>query len=79
MEIFKPSPLVYEYFNRGTNSRKSDTWLISSNPFDVISAISCGMRSAWVQRSQDSIFDQWEIEPTTIISKLTELSLKLEK
>lgn len=78
VEIFKPSPLVYEYFNKQTNSSKSDSWLISSNPFDVIGAISYGMRSAWVQRSQDSIFDPWGIEPTTIINKLTELTLKLE-
>jgi len=79
VEIFKPSPLVYEYFNKKTNSTKSDTWLISSNPFDVIGAISYGMRSAWVQRSQDSIFDPWGIEPTIIINKLTDLCLKLEK
>ena len=78
VKMFKPSPLVYEHFNKETNSAKSDSWLISSNPFDVIGAISYGMRSAWVQRSPDSIFDPWGIEPTTIINKLTDLSLKLE-
>ncbi len=77
--IFKPSPLVYEYFNTETNSTKLDTWLISSNPFDVLGAISYGMRSAWVQRSQDSIFDPWGIEPTLIITKLTDLPLELVK
>ncbi|MDM8159605.1 haloacid dehalogenase type II [Labilibaculum sp. K2S] len=77
--IFKPSPLVYEYFNSETNSAKSDSWLISSNPFDVIGAISYGMRSAWVQRSQNSIFDPWGIEPTLIINQLTDLPMKLEK
>ncbi len=76
--IFKPSPLVYEHFNIETNSTKSDSWLISSNPFDVLGAISYGMRSVWVQRSPDSIFDPWGIEPTTIIDKLTDLSLILE-
>lgn len=76
---FKPNPLVYKHFNEKTNSTKSDSWLISSNPFDVIGAISYGMYSAWVQRSHDSIFDPWGIEPTVIISKLTDLSLKLEK
>jgi 2-haloacid dehalogenase len=78
VNIFKPSPLVYEYFNKVTNTTKSDSWLISSNSFDVIGAISYGMNSAWVNRSQDSIFDPWGIEPTTIINKLTDLSLKLE-
>lgn len=79
IEIFKPSPIVYEYFNKETHSTKSDSWLISSNPFDVIGAISYGMRSAWVKRSTDSIFDPWGIEPTTIINKLTDLPSKLKK
>ncbi len=79
IETFKPNPLVYEYFNRETNSAKSDSWLISSNPFDVIGAISYGMRSAWVQRSLDAIYDPWGFESTTIINKLTDLSLKLEQ
>ena len=77
--VFKPSPFVYEYFNKETNSTKSNTCLISSNPFDVIGAISYGMHSAWVQRSEDSIFDPWGIEPTRIIKKLTDLLLELEK
>ena len=77
VKTFKPSPLVYEYFNKETNSTKSDSWLISSNPFDVIGAISYGIRSAWVQRSSASIFDPWGVEPTTIINGLTDLSLKL--
>ena len=78
VETFKPNPLVYDYFNTQTNSTKSDSWLISSNPFDVIGAISFGMFSAWVKRSPDSVFDTWGIEPTTTIHKLTDLSLKLE-
>lgn len=79
VETFKPSPLVYEYLNKETSSGKVDSWLISSNPFDVIGAVSYGMKSAWVQRSQSSIFDPWGIEPTTTITKLTDLSLQLEK
>jgi 2-haloacid dehalogenase len=79
LETFKPNPLVYEYFNQQTNSKKTDSWLISGNPFDVVGAVSFGMRSAWVQRSPDSIFDPWGIKPTTTINKLTDLSLELEK
>ena len=79
VNTFKPNPLVYVHFNKKTNSTKQGSWLISSNPFDVIGAVSFGMYSAWVQRTKDSIFDPWGIEPTMIISKLTDLSLKLEK
>ena len=79
VEIFKPSPLVYEYFNKVTDSTKSNSWLISSNSFDVIGALSYGMNSAWVQRSPDAIFDPWGLKPTATINKLTDLSLILEK
>jgi 2-haloacid dehalogenase len=79
VKMFKPSPLVYEHFNKKTNSTKSDSWLISSNPFDVIGAISYGMRSVWVQRSKDSVFDPWGIEPTATIKDITELALKLKQ
>ncbi|TYP97482.1 2-haloacid dehalogenase [Tenacibaculum adriaticum] len=75
---FKPSPLVYKHFNKETNSKKSNSWLISSNPFDVIGAASYGMYTAWVQRSKDAIFDPWGIDPTIIINQLTDLFLKLD-
>ncbi|WP_111707072.1 haloacid dehalogenase type II [Lutibacter citreus] len=78
VKVFKPSPLVYEHFNKKTGSTKETSWLISSNPFDVVGATSFGMRTAWVKRSSESIFDSWGIEPTEIISGLTELSSKLE-
>lgn len=76
IRTFKPSPLVYEYFNQQTNSKKSASWLISSNSFDVIGAISYGMQAAWLQRKEEAIFDPWDIEPTIIVNKLTDLSLK---
>ena len=77
IKMFKPSPLVYKHFNDKTNSSKLDSWLISSNPFDVIGATAYGFRTAWVQRTQESIFDPWGIEPTTIINSIEELSTKL--
>ncbi|SDW09931.1 2-haloacid dehalogenase [Lutibacter oricola] len=78
VKMFKPSPKVYEYFNKQTKSNKSDSWLISSNPFDVIGATSYGMKTAWVQRSPDAIFDPWGIEPTAEIKNISELSSKLK-
>lgn len=78
VQIFKPSSKVYEHFIKKINATKTDSWLISSNPFDVIGATSYGMKSAWVQRSQDSIFDPWGIEPTTIINTIKQLPIKLK-
>ena len=78
VQVFKPSPLVYKHFNEKTTSSKSDSWLISSNPFDVIGATAYGMKSAWLQRSNEQVFDPWEYKPTTIINTITQLSNKLK-
>jgi 2-haloacid dehalogenase len=73
IKTFKPNPAVYEYFLLKSKSSKTNSWLISSNPFDVIGALSTGMRSVWVRRDAKTIFDPWEMEPTKIINELTEL------
>lgn len=73
LRSFKPNPGVYSYFLRQAKATGSSAWLISSNPFDVIGAISAGMKSAWVQRSPETIFDPWGIEPTIRVGRLTEL------
>ena len=70
---FKPSPDVYQHLLNVTGASVDTTWLVSSNPFDVIGAASFGLRSAWVRRSGKSIFDPWGIEPTATITSLSEL------
>jgi 2-haloacid dehalogenase len=77
LKSFKPSPAVYSHFLRESGAKSSNAWLISSNPFDVIGAISAGMRAAWVQRSKDAIFDPWGIEPTITVNNLGELYGKI--
>ena len=71
---FKPNPAVYAHFLREAGATSGEAWLISGNPFDVIGAISAGMRGAWVRRSPDAIFDPWGIEPTITIKSLGELA-----
>ncbi|AQP98637.1 haloacid dehalogenase, type II [Pseudoalteromonas aliena] len=78
IKTFKPNPGVYSHFLREANSTGANTWLISSNPFDVIGAISHGMRAAWIKRSDEAIFDPWEIQPTTIATDLLDLKEKLK-
>lgn len=77
IKTFKPSPGAYAHFLRSAEAKSGESWLISSNPFDVTGSISAGMRSAWIKRSSEAIFDPWEIEPTTIANSLLELSEKL--
>lgn len=79
IKTFKPNPAVYHYFLRQSGASCSSAWLISSNPFDVIGAISAGMKSAWVQRSRDAVFDPWGIEPSVIVKSLIELDKRLSE
>ena len=74
IKSFKPNPAVYAHFLRRTRATGKEAWLISGNPFDVIGAVSAGMRAAWVRRSPQAIFDPWEIEPTLTIGSLSELA-----
>ncbi len=73
VKTFKPSPVVYEHFLKKSMSLKTNSWLISGNPFDVTGAISAGMRAVWVKRDPKSHFDPWEIQPTETINKLSDL------
>ena len=45
----------------------------SGNPFDVIGAMSAGMRGAWIKRSPKAVFDPWEFEPTVTVGDIGEL------
>lgn len=73
VQSFKPNPAVYSHFLRQANSYSNATWLISSNPFDVIGAISSGWRAAWLQRSAAVVYDPWDIPPTATVSSLLDL------
>lgn len=73
LKSFKPDPAVYGHFLKQSGALRDSAWLISSNPFDVIGAISAGMHAAWVQRSEESVFDPWGVEPTITVASLGEL------
>lgn len=74
LRSFKPNPGVYSHFLRQSEATGNSAWLISSNPFDVIGAISAGMKAAWVKRSTGAIFDPWGIDPTLTVSSLSDLA-----
>jgi len=78
MKSYKPNPAVYSHFLRRAAASGADAWLISSNPFDVIGAVSSGMRAAWVKRSPDALFDPWGIEPTLTVTGLVNLAAQID-
>ncbi len=79
MKSFKPNPAVYSHFLRKAGASGSDAWLVSSNPFDVIGAISSGMRAAWLKRSPDALFDPWGIAPTITVNSLLNLADQIDR
>lgn len=79
IKSYKPNPGVYSHFLRRAGALGTDAWLISSNPFDVIGAISSGMRAAWVKRTPDALFDPWGIEPTLTVNSLLNLAEQIKQ
>ena len=73
IRTFKPDPAAYEYLVAELGAPRETIWLISSNPFDVIGAKACGLRTAWVQRDPKRVFDPWEFEPDATVHSLVEL------
>jgi 2-haloacid dehalogenase len=71
---FKPSPKVYAHFNEHTNTRKENTYLVSSNSFDIIGAAYFGFKTIYLQRNEKSVLDPWGIEPDYVIKSLEEIS-----
>jgi len=73
VQTFKPDPRFYAHFLERTGATAHETWLVSSNPFDVIGAAACGWRTVWVKRNPNAVFDPWEHVPTVVISDLMDL------
>ncbi len=75
LQTFKPNPDVYHYFIKQAKADIDQTWLVSSNPFDVLGALSVGFKAAWIQRTTAAKFDTWclgddKIEPTITVDGL---------
>lgn len=72
VRTYKPDPAAYAHFHRAAQTGGAETWLISSNPFDVIGAVAAGMRALWLRRSPSMQFDPWEHQPTATVATLVE-------
>ena len=77
LKTFKPDPEVYRYLARRLGTAPSETWLVSSNPFDAIGAKATGLMAAWIKRRPDAQFDPWEIEPDLVVPDLEALAHRL--
>lgn len=74
---FKPDPAVYWHFLGIAGTEANSAWLVSGNPFDVIGAVSAGMKAVWVRRSPEAVFDPLGMEPTLTVEGLHELDKRI--
>jgi 2-haloacid dehalogenase len=70
---FKPDPTVYRHLLKRTQSTLENTWLVSSNSFDIIGAQYVGLKTAWVQRTPKTLLDPWGVKPDRVIQGLDQL------
>ncbi len=77
IKSFKPNSAVYEHFISESQAELKSTWLISSNPFDILGAHAYGFKTAWIQRDDHSPFDPWGISPTMTLDSLSHLYEKI--
>jgi 2-haloacid dehalogenase len=74
VKSFKPAPAVYSYFLEQVGAEAADTWLVSSNAFDLIGARAVGWKAIRVKRDPNAPFDPWGGEPTAVVRQLDELA-----
>jgi 2-haloacid dehalogenase len=73
VRTFKPSPDVYNLLAQRSTQSKENTWLVSANSFDIIGAAVCGLKSVWLKRNPNAVFDPFGIQYTHTIDNLHEL------
>ncbi|MBW0147949.1 haloacid dehalogenase type II [Marinobacter arenosus] len=78
LKTFKPDPAVYTYARRATGAWDEPLCLVSSNAWDVIGARAAGLLAVWVRRDPEKVLEDWGIEPSAVISSLSELPETLE-
>ena len=79
VKTFKPDPAVYAILKEMTDAYPSQACLVSANPFDVIGAKACGLKTVWLRRDPERIFDPWELSPDEMIATLAELPDALQR
>ena len=73
VRTFKPSPEVYDLLTQKSSSPKANTWLISSNSFDIIGAASVGLKTIWLKRNPNAVFDPFGVQSTRNADNLSDI------
>jgi 2-haloacid dehalogenase len=74
LKTYKPDPRVYRYLAERLGLPLENTWLASSNGWDVIGAKAAGLRAAWIKRNPEEMLDPWGISPDLVATDLEDFS-----
>ena len=74
VSTFKPNPAVYRHFLKRARATARESWLISSNGFDICGARAMGMRAVWLRRNPAVVFDPWEFTPDRQVATFAEVA-----
>ncbi len=78
LKTYKPDPRVYRYLAKRLGLPLENTWLASSNAWDVIGAKAAGLRAAWIKRNAADTLDPWGITPDLLAPNLEDFSSSLQ-
>ena len=73
VQTFKPSPEVYELLIQKSSSSKENTWLVSSNSFDIIGAAAMDLKTIWLKRNPNAVFDPFGLQYTITFDNLSDI------
>jgi 2-haloacid dehalogenase len=76
LKTYKPDPNVYRCLAGRLMRTSEETWLVFSNPFNVIGTNSVGLKTAWIMQKPDARFNPWEFEPNLAAPDLKALAKK---
>ncbi|KAH8645675.1 HAD-like domain-containing protein [Xylariales sp. PMI_506] len=71
LRVFKPDKRVYEHLVQvvGKQENKSDVWVVSANPFDIVGSKVAGLRAAFIDRAGKGWVDRLdEVNVPSIIA-----------
>jgi 2-haloacid dehalogenase len=78
LKTYKPDPRVYRYLAERLGFPLENTWLASSNGWDVLGAKAAGLRAGWIKRDPESLLDLWGISPDLVAPNLQDFSSLLQ-
>ena len=73
VQVFKPSPRVYDLLPSGLKIEKEKIGFVSSNSWDVSGAGSAGFTTFWIQRSILETQEELGSPPTYVVNGIRDL------